>query len=171
MEVHERCIGSTLHTQFRRLPPRLGKPCKVRAQVSATKVDRSDVYNEKMKQAMGWQDADPYQYHYDRGLYYHEIIPNLLCGSQPRNVADVAELEAEVGVTTVINVGMHGCCKSSLRANGGFPAARGVTRLHYCTILHVHTQQGRMCQCSCSKMLIFSTGVSTLVLCNRGLKS
>ncbi|KAL3161748.1 hypothetical protein ABBQ38_008843 [Trebouxia sp. C0009 RCD-2024] len=89
--------------QSRRLPPRLGKPCKVRAQ-GATKVDKSDAYNEKMKQAMGWQDADPYQYHYDRGLYYHEIIPNLLCGSQPRNVADVAELEAEVGVTTVINL-------------------------------------------------------------------
>lgn len=60
---------------------------------------------------MGWKDADPYQYHYDRGLYYHEIVPDLLCGSQPRNVADVAELKEEVGVTTVVNVGMHGCCK------------------------------------------------------------
>ena len=82
----------------------------MRAQ-SATKSDQSDAYNEKMKKAMGWKDADPYQYHYDRGLYYHEIVPDLLCGSQPRNVADAAELKEEVGVTTVINVGMHGCCK------------------------------------------------------------
>ena len=93
-----------------RLRSRAGTPCRMRAQ-SATKSDQSDAYNEKMKKAMGWKDADPYQYHYDRGLYYHEIVPDLLCGSQPRNIADVAELKEEVGATTVINVGMHGCRK------------------------------------------------------------
>ena len=115
---------------FHRLPRRLGKPCKVKAQGS-TKLDKSDAYNEKMKQAMGWKDADPYQYHYDRGLYYHEIIPDLLCGSQPRNVADVAELKAEVGVTTVLNVGMHDCCKSSLQLLAR-PKSH-ITELRVCT--------------------------------------
>lgn len=150
--------------QVPRLPSRLGKPCKVRAQ-GATKLDKSDAYNEKMKQAMGWKDADPYQYHYDRGLYYHEIIPDLLCGSQPRNVADIAELKEEVGATTVINVGMHGCCKSTLQASQGLTAAPGVIRKLLCG------QTGCVYWCSCSKMQIFSTGVWTLVQCIRGLRS
>ena len=71
---------------------------------SASKVDQSEEYNAKMKKAMGWKDADPYQYHYDRGLYWHEIIPDLICGSQPRNTADMAELKNDVGATTIINV-------------------------------------------------------------------
>ena len=91
--------------QAHKLQRRFGKACKWRAQ-PATKVDQSDAYNDKMKKAMGWRDADPYQYYYDRGLYYHEIIPNLLCGSQPRNVEDIIELKEEVGASTVINVGM-----------------------------------------------------------------
>lgn len=73
----------------------------------ATKVDQSDAYNQQMKEAMGWKDADPYQYYYDRGLYFHEIIPDLICGSQPRHAEDVTQLKEEVGASTIINVGMH----------------------------------------------------------------
>ena len=95
----------TAPLQARGRQGRVSKACKLRAQ-AATKVEQSDAYNDKMKKAMGWQDADPYQYYYDRGLYYHEIIPDLLCGSQPRNVEDIIELKEEVGATTVINVGV-----------------------------------------------------------------
>ena len=109
-QVHRRCLAGFKLINAHRHCPQASHPCKMRAQ-SATKSDQSDAYNEKMKKAMGWKDADPYQYHYDRGLYYHEIVPDLLCGSQPRGVTDVAELKEDVGVTTVVNVGMHNCCK------------------------------------------------------------
>lgn len=71
---------------------------------TATKVDQSDAYNQQMKKAMGWKDADPYQYHYDRGLYYHEIVPDLICGSQPRHAEDITELKEEVHASTIINL-------------------------------------------------------------------
>lgn len=70
----------------------------------ATSADQSQAYNEEMKKAMGWDDADPYQYHYDRGLYYHEVMPNLLCGSQPRNVEDIVKLKEDIGATVIVNV-------------------------------------------------------------------
>ena len=79
---------------------------------TATKADQSEAYNEKMKKAMGWADADPYQYHYDRGLYYHEIAPDLICGSQPRNPEDVIKLKEEVGASTIINVSRKSSCFS-----------------------------------------------------------
>lgn len=102
---------------------------------------------------MGWKDADPYQYHYDRGLYYHEISPDLLCGSQPRNVADVAELREEVGVTTVINVGMHGYCKLQCHCT-----LLSATQSKYVLSLSVETDHVSV-RCSCSKMQISSTGM------------
>lgn len=71
----------------------------------STGVDQSEAYNQEMKKAMGWDDADPYQYHYDRGLYYHEVMPNLLCGSQPRNVEDIVKLKEDIGASVIINVG------------------------------------------------------------------
>jgi hypothetical protein len=46
---------------------------------------------------MGWEGADPYQYHPERGLYYHEIWPSIFCGTQPRNKADVDQLAELLG--------------------------------------------------------------------------
>lgn len=65
---------------------------------------RSDQYNQEMKKAMGWDDRNPYEYHYDAGLYYHEIVPNVICGSQPRNPDDVAHLHETEHVTFILNV-------------------------------------------------------------------
>ena len=80
-------------------------PFRIRpVQSLATSADQSQAYNEEMKKAMGWDDADPYQYHYDRGLYYHEVMPDLLCGSQPRNVEDIVKLKEDIGATVIINV-------------------------------------------------------------------
>lgn len=60
-------------------------------------------YNTQMKKQMAW--ADPFEYHFDRGLYYHSIDRDLLCGTQPRNVQEVDELFREERVTTILNVG------------------------------------------------------------------
>lgn len=38
---------------------------------------------------MNWEGAGVYEYHYERGLYYHEILPNLFCGTMPRNTSDL----------------------------------------------------------------------------------
>lgn len=48
------------------------------------------------------------------GLYYHEVMPNLLCGSQPRNVDDIQQLRDDVGTTVIINVRIS--CNSPLGA-------------------------------------------------------
>lgn len=62
----------------------------------------SEKYNEDMQAAMGWDN--PYEYHFDRGLYYHEIVDNLICGSQPRNSDDVQYLHDNERVTTILNL-------------------------------------------------------------------
>lgn len=48
--------------------------------------------------------ADAYTYYYDRGLYYHEIVPGLICGTMPRNVSDLDYLHFHEGVNVVLNV-------------------------------------------------------------------
>ena len=53
---------------------------------------------------MKWDNVNPYEYHPERGLYYHTIVPNLLCGSQPRSAADIDALKANVGVTDIISL-------------------------------------------------------------------
>ncbi len=45
-----------------------------------------------MAQQMGWEGAGLYEYHYERGLYYHEIAPGLFCGTMPRNISDLVRL-------------------------------------------------------------------------------
>lgn len=57
-----------------------------------------------MQRQMGWSHLNPYEYHFDRGLYYHEIVPNLICGSQPRNTHDVDILAADESVTHILNL-------------------------------------------------------------------
>ncbi len=34
---------------------------------------RSNEYNTAMKEQMGWEHVSPFEYYYDRGLYYHEV--------------------------------------------------------------------------------------------------
>ncbi|KXZ52979.1 hypothetical protein GPECTOR_8g350 [Gonium pectorale] len=74
------------------------------------KVDHSakdEAYNRNMQRQMGWahlSHLDPYEYHWDRGLYYHEIVPNLLCGTQPRHAADVDALVSAEGITHILNL-------------------------------------------------------------------
>lgn len=82
--------------------------------LNAAEIDQSQAYNEEMKKAMGWDDADPFQYHYDRGLYYHEVMPNLLCGSQPRNIDDIVKLKNNIGATVIVNVGHIHCSESCI---------------------------------------------------------
>ncbi len=36
--------------------------------------------------------SNPYEYHPELGLYYHEVAPGLLCGTQLRSTADVERL-------------------------------------------------------------------------------
>eukprot|EP00877_Chromochloris_zofingiensis_P003265 jgi/Chrzof1/1293/Cz10g01150.t1 len=55
-----------------------------------------------MQKAMEWND--PYKYYFDRGLYFHEVSENLVCGTQPRNPAEVEELAAEHGVSAIVNL-------------------------------------------------------------------
>ena len=74
-----------------------------------------------------WGPLDPFEYHPQRGLYFHEVAPGLICGTQPRSGHDVAVL-AECGVTHILNLqvcvwggrpyqfrgcaGVHACSKS-----------------------------------------------------------
>lgn len=46
---------------------------------------------------MGWKDANPYEYHPERGLYYHEVWPGLFCGSQPQSKQDIDALADLLG--------------------------------------------------------------------------
>lgn len=43
---------------------------------------------------MKWSHLNPYEYHPERGLYYHEVAPKLLCGSQPQTPQDIEQLHA-----------------------------------------------------------------------------
>ncbi|KAK9864906.1 hypothetical protein WJX84_012294 [Apatococcus fuscideae] len=63
---------------------------------------KSANYNQQMQQQMGWKD--PYQYYPERGLYYHEVSPNLFCGSQPQSPEDIQRLRDDVGIGTVVNL-------------------------------------------------------------------
>lgn len=58
-------------------------------------------YNSAMQVAMEW--LSPFEYHPQRGLYWHEVAPRLICGTQPRNAGEVEALARE-GVTTILNL-------------------------------------------------------------------
>lgn len=59
-------------------------------------------YNKKMAERMGWID-NPYEYRPERGLYYHYIQEDVLCGSQPRSVDDIELLRLE-NVATLLTL-------------------------------------------------------------------
>lgn len=46
-----------------------------------------------MKSQMNWGNDSPYEYKFDRGLYYHEVYTGVYVGTQPRHVQDVCERE------------------------------------------------------------------------------
>ncbi|PSC67308.1 phosphoglucan phosphatase chloroplastic [Micractinium conductrix] len=57
-----------------------------------------------MAKKMGWTHLDnPFEYSFERGLYYHYITPLLVVGSQPRNALDVDHL-ADEGVDVILNL-------------------------------------------------------------------
>ncbi|KAG1676087.1 hypothetical protein FOA52_014953 [Chlamydomonas sp. UWO 241] len=56
-----------------------------------------------MADAMHWGNLSPFEYHPHRGLYWHEVAPGLICGTQPRSRDDVSALHAE-GVSHIISL-------------------------------------------------------------------
>ncbi|KAI8473042.1 MAG: protein-tyrosine phosphatase-like protein [Monoraphidium minutum] len=66
------------------------------------RTDLDDAYNKQMAAQMGW--SEPYSYHWDRGLYFHEVFPRLVCGTQPRNPDEVETLSRDYGVVTLVNL-------------------------------------------------------------------
>lgn len=63
-------------------------------------------YNQEMAEKMGWNDAlkNPYEYHPERGIYYHYILEDVLCGSQPRSPDDIAHIAIEEDVRAILNM-------------------------------------------------------------------
>ena len=56
---------------------------------------------------MGWEGSNPYEYHPERGLYYHEVTRNLICGSQPQTREDIEHLHFQETVTNIVNLQVH----------------------------------------------------------------
>ena len=58
-----------------------------------------------MKEKMQWDPDSPYDYNFERGLYYHHILENkLLCGSQPTCADDIRYLKDVENVGTILSV-------------------------------------------------------------------
>ena len=53
---------------------------------------------------MGWENSNLYEYHPERGLYYHEVTSNLICGSQPQTREDIEHLHFQENVTNIVNL-------------------------------------------------------------------
>eukprot|EP00884_Botryococcus_braunii_P006205 jgi/Botrbrau1/15586/Bobra.0288s0005.1 len=69
--------------------------------------DRAEHYNFTMNRQMGWNTSDglnPYEYHPHRGLYYHQVHPNLFCGTQLRTTAEVDHLRDIEGIGMILNL-------------------------------------------------------------------
>ena len=61
----------------------------------------------------GWENSNPYEYHPERGLYYHEVARNLICGSQPQTREDIEYLHCKESVTNIVNLQVP-CQKTAL---------------------------------------------------------
>lgn len=57
-----------------------------------------------MQREMNWDKMDPYQYHPERGLYYHEISADVICGSQPRTAYDIDLIKDKIGATDIVSL-------------------------------------------------------------------
>ena len=55
-----------------------------------------------MASKMEW--TDPFHYHPERGLYYHEVAPRVFCGTQPRSPTDVETLSSRLGISAILNL-------------------------------------------------------------------
>ena len=67
---------------------------------------------------MGWENSNPYEYHPERGLYYHEVARNLICGSQPQTREDIEYLHGKEHVTNIVNLQARcfGTCHGTYRS-------------------------------------------------------
>jgi len=77
-------------------------PSSASASYSDEDLERIIRYNEEMQRKMGWDKFDPFKYNPERGLFFHEVAPSLLCGTQPRSPYEVAALQEEHGVTHIV---------------------------------------------------------------------
>ncbi len=70
-----------------------------------TDTDTIEEYNRSMREQMGWDacDKSPFEYHPERGLFFHLIWSQLICGSQPQTVDDIVSLYNE-GVTGILSL-------------------------------------------------------------------
>eukprot|EP00879_Flechtneria_rotunda_P002264 GHRR01002455.1.p1 GENE.GHRR01002455.1~~GHRR01002455.1.p1 ORF type:complete len:161 (+),score=14.69 GHRR01002455.1:176-658(+) len=114
MQSQITCRKCTLVKPYRR-PTALVAPCRrsrrtavlAQQQQLATTQEReldnpTDHYNAQMHKQMGW--SNPYDYHFDRGLYMHEVSPGLVCGTQPRNPDEIKELVVKHGINVIVNL-------------------------------------------------------------------
>ncbi|KDD73585.1 hypothetical protein H632_c2031p0, partial [Helicosporidium sp. ATCC 50920] len=67
--------------------------------------DLAAEYNARMNERMGWSKSreglNVYEYHPEKGLYYHYITPSLILGSQPRTPEDIDAL-CSLGVRSIV---------------------------------------------------------------------
>jgi hypothetical protein len=90
-----------------RLRPRLaGARCfSARGCLGVRATGKSAQYNELMLEKMRWDPENPYEYNFERGLYYHHILDGeLLCGSQPTSEDDIRYLKDVESVDVIISV-------------------------------------------------------------------
>ena len=80
--------------------------------------------------------SNPFEYHPELGLYYHEVAPGLLCGTQLRTPADVERL---AGVPHFISVLSFFWLVGWSQHFGTLPAGRGDW------FFHAHIVQGWQC--------------------------
>ena len=73
----------------------------------------------------GWEHLSPYEYHPERGLYYHEIVPRLFCGTQPLNPDEVTYLREREGITHILNVRGRGKGGRGEGEGRGRPSLKG----------------------------------------------
>jgi hypothetical protein len=89
------------------------KPTPTKARVSVTgtrprnnrlvvRADENgqDAYNK----AMAEYSKTPFEYRHELGLYYHEILPNLIVGTQPTTKADIDRLRDVEHVTCIFDL-------------------------------------------------------------------
>ena len=80
---------------------------RTQASSTAQLVDTAMIesYNQEMCARMGWDavDANPYEYHPERGLYFHKVFSSILCGTQPQCVDDIVALRDQ-GVTGILSL-------------------------------------------------------------------
>lgn len=63
-------------------------------------------YNREMAEKMGWNDGlrNPYEYHPERGIYYHYIMDDIICGSQPRTADDIVHIATNEEVKAILSM-------------------------------------------------------------------